>query len=280
MNRIAYIRGYIERRQLGDNSILYALIRCLSLNEGLTLLHESYINDLALRDAVLYVLDDLEGKDREALIDSFSRGLIQDFAGIPANRRSSVFLCLGTLLNRVSDQVKHEIKVFLLSSKYAAGRRKGLKLLESDEVSRYRILIEQCSIQYGEYHASMLIVRRFSPEYVYENRQTLLRSINAPSAIARLYLRAAEFDSNCISELEEYDGITFAYVKAKRGEKIGKAKALSLLEEYRLDDRIGLLAWSFGKLGLWDVITKMAESFDDWTQERAQQLRERYDLSD
>jgi hypothetical protein len=56
MERIAYIETYAKDKGYGDNSILYALIRCLPARDVLALLCRFYKDNPVLRDATLYEL--------------------------------------------------------------------------------------------------------------------------------------------------------------------------------------------------------------------------------
>ena len=173
---------------------------------------------------------------------------------LPANRRSSAFLCLGRLVEKVSEETADRIMKFLLDSRYAAGRRKALKLLPPKGVTRYGGHVERCAWGHGDHVAVMLLINHYPPQYVHDRRQDFVRILDAPWSLARLYLRAAEHDRSRVSELSEIDGITYAYVKAKLEEPRSFREARDLVEQNRLDERLGLLAWAFSKMGLWDAL--------------------------
>src|SRR5712691_7813906 len=233
MERIAYIETYAKDKGYGDNSILYALIRCLPARDALELLRRCYKDNPVLRDATLYVLDDLKGPSREEALEQLVEAIIQEFPELPANRRSSTFLCLGVLLEKVSDVTADRIMKFLLDSRYAAGRRKGLKLLRPEGVTRYGAYVERCAWEHREHVAVMLLITHYPVQYVHDRRQDFARILDAQWSLARLYLRAAEHDRRCVAELSKIDGITYAYVKAKLEEPLSLVEAQQLIEQNR-----------------------------------------------
>ena len=47
-------------------------------------------------------------------------------------------------------------------------------------------------------------------------------------------------------------------------------EALDILEESKTDNRIGLLIWCFGRMGLWSVLQNIYENVDDLKQAQYQ----------
>ena len=67
--------------------------------------------------------------------------------------------------------------------------------------------------------------------------------------------------------------------EAKLEEPLSFEEAQDLIEQSRLDERLGLLTWALGKMGLWDAIVLIADHVAEWQMERIQQLRMRYDVT-
>ncbi len=124
----------------------------------------------------------------------------------------------------------------------------------------------------------LALITHYPVQYVHDRRQDFARILDAQWPLARLYLRAAEHDRRCVAELSKIDGITYAYVKAKLEEPLSLVEAQQLIEQNRLDERLGLLAWAFGKMGLWDALALIAEHAGEWQMERMQQVMARYDV--
>lgn len=268
MNRIDYIENYIENKRLGDNSILYALIRCLDPKEKFDLFRQNYLRNYVLRDAVLYVFNELSEIDHVLLFNELVQSIIRDFPNLPANQRSSAIFCLGKLCQKTDSETRKQILNLLLTSKYVAGRRKALKLISEHEIVEFSSLIEACVWNHKDQVAIALLIKHFPAHYLYDKRDALVGMLDAGWALARLYIRASEYNASCISELKSLDGITYSYVMAKLGKQITQEEAEQLLEQYRLDERLGLLVWAFGKMGLWRVLTRIAEHSEQWMLER------------
>ena len=268
MDRIAVIEDYGEKARIGDNSVLYALIRCLDVDESVTLLRRSLSGTQSIRDASLKVVLEHASESwtdfHEKLIDD----IIGGFEKLSPNRRGSVFYCLGELARVAPFNSRAVILRFLLSSRYAAGRRKGLSILESNEISAFRDDIERCALEHREFKALLLLVEHFEPKYLYENRRLILDIFDEDRGVGRLYLRAAEHEPACVEELREIDGIIFAYAKAKLNQPLSEDDAMLLLEEFCHDDRLGLLIWAFGKMNHWNVLVYAADRYEEWQVER------------
>lgn len=112
------------------------------------------------------------------------------------------------------------------------------------------------------------MIKYFKPEYLYEKRNEIINILDADWAVGRLYLRAAEHRSECIDELRNMDGITFAYAKAKLNERLPYDDVISLVEEFRYDDRFGLLIWAIGKMKHWDILAYISDHYENWQTEK------------
>ena len=89
------------------------------------------------------------------------------------------------------------------------------------------------------------MIQNFMPEYLYEKRKDIMSILDAGWAVGRLYRELENmilYESFGIS-----DGITFAFAKAKLKKRLSKDEIMSLVEEFRHDERFGLLVWSIGE---------------------------------
>lgn len=72
--------------------------------------------------------------------------------------------------------------------------------------------------------------------------------------MSRLYLRLSEVDKSLVRELKEIDPISFCYVMAKLQIPIKENEAKAILHATEGDEKFGLVIWSLGRLGLWNVL--------------------------
>jgi hypothetical protein len=71
---------------------------------------------------------------------------------------------------------------------------------------------------------------------------------------SKLFLRISEKRPDLVIELKDSDEISYAYVLAKTNKVLSDTEAKEFLKNNYKDERIGLLIWCFGQMGLWDRI--------------------------
>ena len=268
MDRIKYIEAYCDKKRIGDNSIIYALIRCLDETDVVRLLQKSFTKNLLLRHASLKIVIEHCSESWKTLYNDLIEYIIKVFPNLPPNCKSTPIYCLGELAVYAPQTSRATVLEFLLSSRYAAERRKGLNIIKAHEISTFRDAIDKCAFGHREPKAALIIIQHFTPEYIHEKRADIMDILDAGWAVGRLYLRAAEHNPQCIEELRSVDGVTFAYVKAKLNEILPEDELMALVKEYRFDDRFGLLVWSIGKMKYWKVLEYIVEHHNEWKAEK------------
>jgi hypothetical protein len=268
MDRIKYIEEFCDKERIGDNSVLYALIRCLDVNDAVKILKRSFSGNLLLRDASLKIVLEHSSKLWAEIYDRLITDIINKFKKLSPKHRGRAFYCLGELAQFAPSKTREVILHFLLTSRYVAGRRKGLSIIDPAEISYFNKEIENCAFTHGDVKAGLILIQHYEPAYLYENRRNILKILDAGWAVGKLYLRAAEHAPACIDELRHIDGVTFAYAKAKLNQTLSSDEIMSLIEEFRYDERLGLLVWSIGKMKHWDVLLYVADHYERWQTER------------
>jgi hypothetical protein len=114
----------------------------------------------------------------------------------------------------------------------------------------------------------------FLEEHFEELKEVLYKA--GLNHISRLFVKANSLEK--AQQLLYIDEITYVYVCAKIGSELSPNYALEIFEKNKLDERVGLLLWSFGELGLWEVLTNIAGRIDELNKERIRSLRERYSI--
>lgn len=71
-----------------------------------------------------------------------------------------------------------------------------------------------------------------------------------------MFLKLGAINFELVEELKDIDGISYCYVLTKFGKTISDIEAKEILKDNYKDERIGLLLWSFGQMGLWDIIVE------------------------
>jgi hypothetical protein len=80
----------------------------------------------------------------------------------------------------------------------------------------------------------------------------------APLSLRRTDIRPAGLD-----ELKGIDEISYCYVLSKFDKTVTDIEARKILQNNYKDERIGLLLWSFGQMGLWDLIVEYDNKYKE-----------------
>jgi hypothetical protein len=105
-------------------------------------------------------------------------------------------------------------------------------------------------------------VKTFPIPFLVDEKSVLLKSLSEGWQLSRLYLRLAEAVPETLDELLALDPISYVYVAAKRGIRPPIETVCQVLDLSLGDERLGLLLWSIGELGLWDVLDSLSQRLD------------------
>lgn len=127
--------------------------------------------------------------------------------------------------------------------------------------------------------AALLIVEQFESAFLVKHFEKLASDLDAGAGIPRLFRRVASGWPSALRQLRQYDGITYAYVCARRSNAISLIEAKKLLNEYRDDPRLGILAWSLGKFGHWNLLVDLSDEVEDIERKQQKEQYKRMGLS-
>ncbi|CAE6724209.1 hypothetical protein [Paraburkholderia nemoris] len=254
MDRIALIEQ-VACRDGNDETraLVNALVRCLEPAEVAALLLRSISAPAMLRAAVIRkVRSDIETgrlSDATPLIDELSGAIAN---GEP-RRRESVAYCLLQIALACPPKQQRRIQAFLGASDYIGLRRRSYKIYDTKSV-KSRALLEEAWRQNLDYEAGWLIVKTFPVEFLLAEKATLLQILTEGWQLSRFYLRISEAFPDELAELLERDPISYVYVAARLRIQLRVKLVREVLDSSEGDSRLGLLLWSIGELGLWDVL--------------------------
>lgn len=257
MDRIAQIEHIAAKEiYLEKDSLVSALVRCLEPGGASDLLLRTVEVHTTIRSAAIRKIcsDIVSGKLEPNAIIAALAARIKD---CEPRRRASVAYCLLEIARVCDSALKTQVQELLGTSRYVGLRRRSYKLYD-EESEESRALLERSWRQYQDHEAAWLIAKTFPASFLVAEKNELLKSLNEGWELSRLYLRIADVVPECLDELLALDPISYMYVAAKRGmpppvEIVGRVIDLS----WR-DERFGLLLWSIGELGLWDVLMDVA----------------------
>lgn len=127
--------------------------------------------------------------------------------------------------------------------------------------------------------AALLIVEQFESAFLVKHFEKLASDLDAVAGIPRLFLRVASEWPSALRQLRQSDGITYAYVCTRRSNAISLIEAKKLLNEYRDDPRLGILAWSLGKFGHWNLLVDLSDEVEDIERKQQKEQYKRMGLS-
>ena len=118
-------------------------------------------------------------------------------------------------------------------------------------------------LSYGTVSVISKIIIKHLPMSVVLNRARDLFAFSKSWRRRSLLLKIVDSDKKLVKELTINDPITYVYVLAKSGKKISSLRAWEIAQKYKEDDKIGLLLWCFGQMGLWKTLVKFKETYLD-----------------
>lgn len=282
--RQAYILRYWEKLCCPSpttplrSAIAGGLLNCLSLEETVQLILADTTMDHRLREKVLQRLSDEAGSAPLAVSDSIVHKLLGVIADIPRSQKAAVACVLERLYDSMPPARRCAIiRVFLQSPQHGM-RTRAYGLLRRDWRSVWESDVQRCWEKWHESVCALLIVDHFDAAFLVQHNERLASDLRDGAHVARLYLRACAVDHSLLTKLRKLDGITYAYVSARLSKSVPRRIASQLLRKYKRDVRLGILAWSLGKLGHWDLLVELSSDVETLEEERRHRDLERWGI--
>jgi len=264
MTHLEYLKKRLEKKQLfeSDYAILNSLILSLSINEACTFLDMKFEQDYRVRHYVLRkISNDMVNSytnEHRKLISSLFQKL--DEKGF--NKKESCAFSLDFLYDSLSSKYKNLILKKFLESKSIRNRDRAYKRLFSNWNKKYQQIIEHVWTSHKDINCLGIIINHFPSEYLLVNYKDLIQHAK-PYQISKLFLKLGTANFELVNELKAIDQISYSYVLTKFDKKLTDTQATEFLKNNYKDNRIGLLLWCFGKMGLWDNIIEFETKYKD-----------------
>jgi hypothetical protein len=236
-----------------------ALIYCLSPLETSRCLLDmlSAEADIYVRNALTQkLLDDILTGGWQPYHETMSRQILAAYHRLPLAESLPHGYVMGqiAILESVPQMLRHDIVRALLSSDYASRRQLGYQVFDEVEVTDFTAELETAWLKYGDTACARLIAK-FAPK-ILERNFTSLFDLQDKQTIIPLFLNV-DLTTERLTALLRADGITFAYICAKKGLHLTDNDAAALWQQYAQDKRAGLLLWCFGRLKLQAFLTSL-----------------------
>ncbi|RTQ33331.1 hypothetical protein EJP69_17560 [Variovorax gossypii] len=264
---LAFLRHLAEQAVVDDIGLLRAVARCLAPEDAATLLRDEATRTSSLRDALLRkVVEDAEAgvrREHHTLVRQLLRAVES------ADGRTSQILAysLSSLCPTLPRKKRRLVQEAFVRSRFVGIRRRGYRLIGKDKVPDLSIIVAAWR-EWGDPECAWLLVKLLPAADLASMKSELLPSLDQGWMLSRLFLRLAELDADFPDELERLDSVSYCYVLAKLGRTIPNEKAMSIVEQSAGDERFGLLVWSIGKMGLWEVLVAIQQRLPELEERR------------
>jgi hypothetical protein len=275
-DRTGFIRRLATRRFFWEQpAIVNAFVACLSPAEACQSLDVSDPVSWTLRSALLRKLSrDMDTTGVQACHLELVKKLMKWYPDLPRERRSGCGYCLSYLYPYLPELEQGSIVDFFMRSPHVTMRRRGVKILRGRWNPAYGPLVEETWKLFPDSSIALLAVERLDEVFIRDHFNELVEQLNVGGYLARPFLRLK--DSLLTDTLASIDEITYCYVRAKEMRPLQRSEALSIFDRNKLDDRVGLLIWSFGQMGLWDVLETITRKANSVLKLKLEESRRRY----
>lgn len=252
--RISWLQELAKQSTfIDDVGLLRACVNCLSPEEAASVLVGEAASSSSFRNAVLRKVTDDASKALLHVHHDLVNTLIQELPAADARGRQGIGYCLSSLLPNLSDDQQEDVQSALLASSFIGLRRRGYKAIGRAENPRVHLLLKAWR-DFKDPECAWLLVKILPLPDLVTLKCELLPHLTGGWMVSRLYLRIAAIEDASLDELASIDGISYCYVLAKLGRTLSSEHAKSFLEKYEFDERFGLLVWSLGQMGCWEVL--------------------------
>ncbi len=237
-----------------------AILNCLSAQDAchvtlqmLNTDHDDYMSDALSRKLAA----DITHGGWQQCHDALCRKLLEAFSDLGKWDKRQHAYVLGRIagLEPTPQALKVEILPLLLASPDKTTRTYAYEALQTVSVLDFIHDIEAAWQRHGDNDCARLIVKR-CPTALQERQFTSLWATKREVVTTPLLLHV-ELLPERLATLRQANGITYAYICAKRGLTISDEEASELWDEYANDEKAGLLLWCFGQMKLLSFLTEL-----------------------
>ncbi|NRR93524.1 hypothetical protein HSX10_18280 [Winogradskyella undariae] len=255
MNKIEYLKSITsaDRLNYDERSIILALINSLNSQESVDFFDPTFNNDAKIREWTAKKIAKDIGIQKEKIHDNLIKKLLGFLSLKKFKHRATCGYSLELIIENLPKKDKRKVVNELLNSTYAQLRKRAYRQIENDFDKYYEKKLIESFKKYQDEYLIWFLLKSFSDEFAYENFNTFFESCN-DYQLSKLFLKVTRIKPELIGKLKEIDEISYSYVTAKNNFEISDKEAVELIEKNENDERIGLLIWSIGQHGKWEIL--------------------------
>lgn len=260
-SRSAVLLDHLDSwREVDGGSIYNALVSCLSRNEASECIMEDQIFfSLPLRRPIIRkVKQDASKKLSKChlrLFDDLTL-LLRDASGYEQQVASQILCELFGVLELPQ---RTELIQQLLATEKRSLMRRALKLMKQNWQEEYLDIVTRTWAALPTPFVAELMVEHAPFEILRENIPDLITSTIGTRYLTALFKKVQEHTSRYDNLLLSADPITYIYLLTKSGKRLSAPIAKKLYLENYSNERVGLLIWCYGQMGLWEVLKFIAD---------------------
>jgi hypothetical protein len=257
MNRVEYLNNRLETKHFieSDYTIISSLIHALPFQEACSFLDLTFNQDYRIRRYVFKKISNDISRSYRPEHKKLVSTLIKKLDEKGFIKKESCSYGIDLLFESLPTREKNQILKVFLNSKSSRNRDRAFKRINSNWNKKYQIIIEQTWYNHRDPFCLQIILNHFSSEFLLENYKNILIHTK-PHQTSKLFLRLGAINLDLVNELKNIDQISYSYVLTKFNKKLSDSEAKEFLRNNFMDDRIGLLLWCYGQMGLWDSIVE------------------------
>jgi hypothetical protein len=241
-----------------------ALLSCLSAEQTcdfIAAMVRSESDPYVQRAVAAKLKRDLETFGWQPFHERLIADLLQDFDTLQTQNVLASSQALAAMASESATPLpyaKEITSILLMSERFRVREHTYNALTERDVSDLQDVIIEawQC---YKDAACGRLIVTGLPVEVVEKHFDSLWES--GSKRLITMLCMVINLTPKRLKALRRYDGITYAYICAKRGICLSDREATKLWEVYKTDDRVKLLLWCFGRMQLRDFLWSLDLTF-------------------
>lgn len=257
MNRIEYINQKLTAKDFSENyyTVISSLIHALTPDEACNFLDLTFEQDSRVRRYTLKKISNDISKSYITQHKNLIKKLLKKLEEKKFGRKESCAASLDVLIDCLPAKTKRKIIETFLGSKSSRNRDRAFKRLNTKWDKKYFEIVEQVWYSFHDSYCLRIILNHFPSNFLLDNYKDILQHTQ-PFQTSKLFIKLGTINSKLLDGLKEIDEISYCYVLTKFDKKISDIEAKRILKNNYKDERIGLLLWSFGQMGLWNTIVE------------------------
>ncbi len=260
------------------NAIFTGLVFCLKPELACELFDLTFQQEYKKRLAIMKKIKEDMHATYSNCHEDFIRNLMNGMKVLPSAKRQSCGATLTYFLDSLPRDTISNVILFFLESRWKSIRNRGYKYLLHNWHNMWSEQIKSNLFYWADEDAIRLVIDYFPKSFLVANWDFLAQSLDNTYLMNRLCIEVGSKNKEKLKDLQVMDEISHAYVMVKLGYTLGEQEAIQIFESNFGDERLGLLIWCFGRMGLWNVLHHVYNRLDVVRQTRCEHFHGKFGI--